>query len=111
MIPIVLKAFGKVPALGKVIIVLALLASIVGGLWRLHYLIDKGGYDRAMGEVRAAAAARDKAARETIIKTEKKYAKIRKNMQDQGGHDRLASPLVGLAIDSVPDSEANDAPR
>jgi hypothetical protein len=41
----------------------AILAALVAGAWRVHHVVDKAGYDRAVAEYTAQALKADQAAR------------------------------------------------
>lgn len=89
----------------QVLTVIGMLATVGGTLWKIHDSIWTDGYDTRVQEEKDEKAKHDQIARENILKTEKKYEKAEKKLKNAAGRDAPVSPLVGMAIDSLPISQ------
>jgi hypothetical protein len=86
----------KVWAVGiGITLALGLLVGVV-------YKIEKRGYDRCQAIHDKAEADHKEESRPKIVETEKKYEKIKNNINKKTGPNDIVGPRVKYAIDSMP---------
>lgn len=97
-------AWNFIPAPARIWVVLGLVVVVVVALGVAVYKIDKNGYDRCEANYAAAALELKNKSREEIIKSGKKYDKIKTEIAKVKGADDVVGPRVELAIDRMPGS-------
>lgn len=101
---LIFRLFSLVPGPAKLYVVMALAVVALGTVSVFVYKIDRGGFNRCENRHSAASAKLKEEARKEIIKTEKKFDKIKDEVGKISGNDDGAGPRVTLAIDGMYDN-------
>lgn len=101
-------AWAFVPGPAKIWVAIGAAVIILGAIAGIVYKIDKGGYDRCEARYSSAALDLKDEARKKILKLEKDYAEIQKQIIRTEGPNAVCGPRVELAIDRMPGTPGSE---